>query len=123
MNKGKIIQIIGPVVDVEFPEEGKLPAMFNALKTKGPNGEVVLEVVKQNQELISQNNESQKQKRSESKKGEESKKKVKSNKKGESKETEDVKWYMEDREGIIRIVNKKGEEKKAESMMWEMRKV
>ena len=46
MQKGKIVQIIGPVVDVEFPEEGKLPALFNALKTKGPNGDVVLEVVK-----------------------------------------------------------------------------
>jgi len=45
-NKGKIIQIIGPVVDVEFPEEGKLPALYNALKTTGPNGEVVFEVVK-----------------------------------------------------------------------------
>jgi len=44
--KGKILQIIGPVVDVEFPEEGKLPALYNALKTKGPNGEVILEVVK-----------------------------------------------------------------------------
>jgi len=30
MNKGKIVQIIGPVVDVEFPAE--LPALFNALK-------------------------------------------------------------------------------------------
>ncbi|MBS3768550.1 MAG: hypothetical protein KGY75_10585, partial [Candidatus Cloacimonetes bacterium] len=30
MNKGKIIQIIGPVVDVEFDE--KLPEIFNALK-------------------------------------------------------------------------------------------
>src|SRR5215212_8060305 len=29
MNKGKIVQIIGPVVDVEFP--GELPAIFNAL--------------------------------------------------------------------------------------------
>ncbi len=29
MNKGKIVQIIGPVVDVEFP--GALPAIFNAL--------------------------------------------------------------------------------------------
>ena len=46
MNKGKIIQIIGPVVDVEFPEESKLPAIYNALKVKGPAGEVVLEVVK-----------------------------------------------------------------------------
>jgi len=46
MNKGKIIQIIGPVVDVEFPEDSKLPAIFNALNVKGPNGLVVLEVVK-----------------------------------------------------------------------------
>jgi F-type H+/Na+-transporting ATPase subunit beta len=29
MNKGKIVQIIGPVVDVEFPES--LPAIYNAL--------------------------------------------------------------------------------------------
>src|SRR3989344_1831233 len=44
--KGKIIQIIGPVVDVEFSEEGNLPALFNALKVKGTKGEVILEVVK-----------------------------------------------------------------------------
>lgn len=31
---------------MEFPEESKLPAIYNALKVKGPNGEVVLEVVK-----------------------------------------------------------------------------
>mgnify|MGYP003572915192 CR=1 FL=1 len=29
MNKGKIVQIIGPVVDVEFPEQ--IPAIYNAL--------------------------------------------------------------------------------------------
>src|ERR1700753_3541238 len=29
MNKGKIVQIIGPVVDVEFTD--KLPAIYNAL--------------------------------------------------------------------------------------------
>jgi F-type H+-transporting ATPase subunit beta len=29
MNKGKIVQVIGPVVDVEFPDE--LPAIYNAL--------------------------------------------------------------------------------------------
>ena len=46
MNKGKIVQIIGPVVDVEFPEDSKLPGIYNALKVKGPAGEVVLEVVK-----------------------------------------------------------------------------
>ena len=30
-NTGKIIQIIGPVVDVDFSETGKLPAIYNAL--------------------------------------------------------------------------------------------
>ena len=34
MNKGKVVQIIGPVVDVEF-EAGKLPAIYNALKISG----------------------------------------------------------------------------------------
>ena len=33
--KGKIVQIIGPVVDVEFPEEN-LPAIYNALKVRHP---------------------------------------------------------------------------------------
>jgi len=46
MQKGKIIQIIGPVVDVEFAEEGKLPSIFNALKIKHDGKEIVLEVVK-----------------------------------------------------------------------------
>jgi len=46
MQKGKILQIIGPVVDVEFQENTKLPALFNALKVEGPNGKVILEVVK-----------------------------------------------------------------------------
>ncbi len=46
MQKGKIIQIIGPVVDVEFAEGVSLPEIYNALKIKGPNGDVVLEVVK-----------------------------------------------------------------------------
>jgi len=45
MNKGKIVQIIGSVVDVEFPDE-KLPEIFGALKTNGLHGEVFLEVVK-----------------------------------------------------------------------------
>ena len=53
---GKIVQIIGPVVDVEFlpaealakeSEEGvSLPEIYNALKVAGPKGEVTLEVVK-----------------------------------------------------------------------------
>src|SRR3954468_12640973 len=32
MNKGNIVQIIGPVVDVEFPGENELPKIYNALE-------------------------------------------------------------------------------------------
>src|SRR5213075_565212 len=32
MNKGNIVQVIGPVVDVEFPDEKKLPRIYNALE-------------------------------------------------------------------------------------------
>ncbi len=46
MNKGKIVQIIGSVVDVEFPEGASLPEIYNALKVTGPNGEVTLEVAR-----------------------------------------------------------------------------
>jgi len=34
MNTGKIVQVIGPVVDVEF-EPGKLPSLYNALEVVG----------------------------------------------------------------------------------------
>src|SRR2546422_4251035 len=34
MSQGKIVQVIGPVVDVEF-EPGKLPAIYNALEVVG----------------------------------------------------------------------------------------
>ena len=44
MNTGKIIQIIGAVVDVEFPDQ--LPALYNAVKTKTADGkEITLETV------------------------------------------------------------------------------
>jgi F-type H+-transporting ATPase subunit beta len=36
MSQGKIIQVIGPVVDVEFPP-GKLPTILNALTLTNPN--------------------------------------------------------------------------------------
>jgi F-type H+-transporting ATPase subunit beta len=36
MNIGKIVQVIGPVVDVEFPS-GKLPSNYNALKIARPH--------------------------------------------------------------------------------------
>ena len=42
-NKGKIKQIIGPIIDVEF-ESGKLPAILNALKVEHNNQEVIFEV-------------------------------------------------------------------------------
>ena len=35
-NVGKITQIIGPVVDVEFPR-GNMPQIYNALKIEGKN--------------------------------------------------------------------------------------
>jgi len=44
MNQGKVLQVIGPVVDVSF-EDGELPPIYQALKTKRPDGtELVLEV-------------------------------------------------------------------------------
>ncbi|TSC82688.1 MAG: ATP synthase subunit beta, membrane-bound, F1 sector [Parcubacteria group bacterium Gr01-1014_20] len=46
MTTGKIIQIIGPVIDIEFEENIKLPAILNALEINGKNGKTVLEVAK-----------------------------------------------------------------------------
>jgi F-type H+/Na+-transporting ATPase subunit beta len=48
MGKGKIVQVIGPVVDVEFPS-GQLPKILNALKVTNPSisaveGNLTLEV-------------------------------------------------------------------------------
>ena len=41
---GKIVTVIGPVVDVEFPP-GKLPHIFNALTiSQGENDTVTMEV-------------------------------------------------------------------------------
>ncbi|MBT5479279.1 MAG: F0F1 ATP synthase subunit beta, partial [Verrucomicrobia bacterium] len=46
MNKGKIVQVIGPVVDVEFADQ--LPAIYNALtinyKVQGQDSKLTLEV-------------------------------------------------------------------------------
>ena len=33
MNKGRILQVMGPVVDVKF-EDGQLPEIYNALKVQ-----------------------------------------------------------------------------------------
>jgi F-type H+-transporting ATPase subunit beta len=43
-NKGRITQIVGPVVDVRF-EEGAVPAILNALEVKLPGETKVLEVL------------------------------------------------------------------------------
>ena len=43
MAKGKIIQIIGTVIDVEFPPD-ELPRLFNALQINTTNGKWMLEV-------------------------------------------------------------------------------
>ncbi len=43
MNVGEITQILGPVVDVEFPKD-KLPALLNALRIEVGNRSLVLEV-------------------------------------------------------------------------------
>ena len=42
MNKGKIIQIMGPVVDVAFPDE--LPAIKEALEVQLDGKRLVMEV-------------------------------------------------------------------------------
>ena len=43
MTEGKVIQVIGPVIDVEFPEN-KLPKIYNALIIKRETKDLVLEV-------------------------------------------------------------------------------
>ena len=37
MNKGKLVQVIGPVIDVKF--EKQLPDIYNALEVYNENGE------------------------------------------------------------------------------------
>ncbi len=46
MKTGKITQIIGPVVDVDFGESNALPPIYNSLKIKLGDHEIVAEVVK-----------------------------------------------------------------------------
>ncbi len=41
-NIGRVIQVIGPVVDIEFPKG--VPAIYNAVTIEGPNIHVVVEV-------------------------------------------------------------------------------
>ena len=44
VSKGRLVQIMGPVVDVEFPPEG-LPEIYDAVEVQRPaGGQVMLEV-------------------------------------------------------------------------------
>ena len=43
MAKGKVVQVIGTVVDIEFPPD-ELPSLFNAIEIPMDSGKVVLEV-------------------------------------------------------------------------------
>ncbi|MCH7886441.1 MAG: F0F1 ATP synthase subunit beta [Candidatus Marinimicrobia bacterium] len=43
MNKGKVIQVMGPVVDVDF-SESEIPPIYQALKIKRDDGDLVLEI-------------------------------------------------------------------------------
>lgn len=43
---GKITQIIGPVVDVEFADEAQTPAVYTALKVKHDDREIILETAR-----------------------------------------------------------------------------
>lgn len=44
MAKGKVVQVIGPVVDIEFPA-GELPEILNAIKIQGKSGDVEIDLV------------------------------------------------------------------------------
>ncbi len=44
MNKGKVIQVIGPVVDIEFPPE-QLPAIYNSVKITDTSTEVEISLI------------------------------------------------------------------------------
>ena len=44
VKEGFVSQVIGPIVDVKFQEEGDLPAIYNALKLNNQGKELVLEV-------------------------------------------------------------------------------
>lgn len=43
-NTGKIIQVIGPVVDVEFTDESTLPKVYDALEIKNGDNKLIAEV-------------------------------------------------------------------------------
>ena len=53
---GKIISVIGPVVDVEF-EGGDLPAIYNALRITGGSEESKIDVIAEVEQHLGENRE------------------------------------------------------------------
>jgi F-type H+-transporting ATPase subunit beta len=53
-NVGKVIQVIGPVIDVEF-EPGMLPEIYNAIKIEDSSGPLPINLVAEVQQHIGQN--------------------------------------------------------------------
>jgi len=51
MNNGKVRQIIGPVVDIEF-ESKKLPSLFNAVRIAGKSGKYEISVIAEVQKYL-----------------------------------------------------------------------
>lgn len=54
MNTGKIIQVIGPVIDIEFPPE-QLPAIYNAVRVEGEKSGIQIKVVAEVMQHIGDN--------------------------------------------------------------------
>lgn len=44
MNIGRVVQVIGPVIDIQFPPE-QLPSIYNAIKIQGKSGDVEISLV------------------------------------------------------------------------------
>src|SRR5918995_1144588 len=53
-NTGRVVQVIGPVLDVEFEPE-HLPEIYNAIELFDPNGAVPVKVTAEVQQHIGQN--------------------------------------------------------------------
>lgn len=55
MSLGKVVQVIGPVVDIEFPPE-QLPAIYNAIKIEGQSKDVSISLTVEVMQHLGDNN-------------------------------------------------------------------
>jgi F-type H+-transporting ATPase subunit beta len=51
---GRVVQVIGPVVDIEFPD-GKLPAIYNAVRVIGKAGDADVEIIVEVEQHLGEN--------------------------------------------------------------------